>query len=286
MSTILTPWKKQLLSAYYYATLPGRCWRRGAMTRTGRAPVMIVFYHRVADSHPNDWTISNRNFARQIDWLDQQFDFVSLQEAQRRIREGNTRPAVSITFDDGYADNCDHALPLLISRNVPFTYFVTTQFVLSGASFPHDAVAATPLAPNTVEQLRSLVAAGVEIGAHTRSHCDLGQVTEDARLLDEVVAAREDLQAEVDCEIRYFAFPFGLHQNLNRRAFQLAREAGYAGVCSAYGGYNVPGDDAFHLQRFHGDPDFTRLRNWVTLDRRKLTGVERFDYSRDESANA
>ena len=74
-----------------------------------------------------------------------------------------------------------------------------------------------------------------------------------------------------------------MHQNLNRRAFQLAYEAGFAGVCSAYGGDHVPGDDAFHLQRFHADPEFTRFRNWLTCDRRKLNNVKRFDYSRVEA---
>ena len=62
------------------------------------------------------------------------------------------------------------------------------------------------------------------------------------------------------------------------RVFQLAREAGFAGVCSAYGGYNVPGDDPFHLQRIHADPDIIRLKNWLTVDPRKLARVARFQY--------
>ena len=45
-------------------------------------------------------------------------------------------------------------------------------------------------------------------------------------------------------------------------------DAGYDGVCSAYGGYNFPGDDAFHLQRYHADPSLLRLKNWLTVDRR------------------
>ena len=49
-----------------------------------------------------------------------------------------------------------------------------------------------------------------------------------------------------------------------------ALEAGFDGVCSAYGGYNFPGDDPFHLRRIHGDPETIRLKNWLTLDPRKL----------------
>src|SRR3990167_9574760 len=116
MTTLRTPWKHPLIGAYYYATLPGRCWRNAAAARRGQAPVMVLYYHRVADHAPNDWTISNARFRREIDWLQQHFDLVSLEEAQRRIRVGNTRAAVAITFDDGYAENCEQALPLLISR--------------------------------------------------------------------------------------------------------------------------------------------------------------------------
>ena len=57
----------------------------------------------------------------------------------------------------------------------------------------------------------------------------------------------------------------------------MARQAGYAGVCSAYGGFNFPGDDPFHLQRIPVDDDMIRLKNWVTMDPRKLR-TRRFEY--------
>ena len=57
----------------------------------------------------------------------------------------------------------------------------------------------------------------------------------------------------------------------------MAYEAGYRGVCSAYGGYNFPGDDPFHLKRFHADEQFIRFKNWMTIDPRKLRMHEDFD---------
>lgn len=269
MTTGFSPWKRQLLGAYYYAALPARHWENCAARRAGRAAVMVVFYHRVADHIPNDWTLSRREFSRQIDWLQQHFDLVSLSEAQHRIRTGNTRPSVSITFDDGYADNSEFALPLLVERRIPCTYFVASHFVMTGEPFPHDVAAGSPLPPNTIEQLRRLAAAGIEIGGHTRTHADLGKITDQDVLRTEVVESRDELQAAVGCPIRHFAFPYGLPENLSGAAFRVARQAGFAGVCSAYGAYNFPGDDPFHLQRIHGDPQFVRFKNWLTVDRRK-----------------
>ena len=278
MTTFLSPWKSGLLGAYYYATLPARSWSNGKAVRAGNAPVMIIYYHRVADHTPNGWTISNAQFRRQIDWLEATFDLVSLDEAQRRVREGNSRAAVSITFDDGYAENCEQALPLLISRRIPCTYFVTSQYVLTSEPFPHDVAEGAPLRPNTLEQLAALAAAGIEIGGHTRTHADLGKIENEEQLRDEIVGGRDELEQALGIEIRHFAFPYGLHNNLNVAAFRIAEEAEFAGVCSAYGGYNLPGDDAFHLQRIHADPQFVRLKNWLTVDPRKARRTDRFSY--------
>ena len=244
----------------------------------------VLFYHRIADYEVNEWATSNRTFIRQIDWLRTNFDTVSLEEAQHRIRTAdNTRPCVSITFDDGYADNCSHAIPYLIKQRIPCTYFVTLGNLLSGEPFAHDVARGDSFAPNNLDQLKAMAAAGVEIGGHTRTHCDLGSVTDQEQLRDEVVTAGEELQRLIGKPVRYFAFPFGQYANLNPRAFHMAYEAGYEAVCSAYGGYNFPGDDAFHLQRIHVDNDLIRVKNRASVDPRKVN-VRRFEYQqrRDE----
>jgi len=114
-----------------------------------------------------------------------------------------------------------------------------------------------------------MAAAGVEIGAHSYSHADLGRLSDPERLRVEVVEARDQLQAAVGCPIRYFAFPYGQRANLSRQAFDLAAAAGYDAACSAYGGFNLPGQDGFHLQRIVVDTSTIRLKNWVTGDPRK-----------------
>ncbi len=277
-------WRQLALSLYYHASYPYRHWAGRRAARSGRAPVIVLFYHRVADEHPTPWTISTRLFARQMDWLRRRFDMISLEEAQRRIRsKTNHRAGVSITFDDGYADNGRFALPLLIRERIPCTYFVSVAHVTQRVPFPHDVARARPLAPNTIDELRSLASAGIEIGVHTRTHADLSAVADRDRLYDEVVTAGEELQRALRRVVRYFAFPYGQHVNLNDEAFHLAYSAGYEAVCSAYGGFNFPGDDAFHLQRIHGDHDFLRLKNWATLDPRKMR-VRRYAYGSTVSA--
>ncbi len=268
-------WKRTLLKLYYYGTLPLRASVARRLNAAGRAPFIVLFYHRVADDRLNPWTISHAAFERQIRWLRRHFEMVSLAEGQRRVHSRrNDRPCVTITFDDGYADNCRRALPLLIEQGVPCTYFVTSHNVIARRPFPHDARLGRPLAPNTPAEIRELAAAGVDIGAHTRTHADLGPVTDPQVLRDELRIAQQELQEITGTPVRYFAFPYGQQANLSQVAFDYARSL-YDGACSAYGGYNFPGDDPFHIQRIAVDDELIRLKNWLTLDGRKLRANER-----------
>ena len=273
-------WKRLLLHVYYHATQPLRAGAAAARSAAGRAPVIVLMYHRVADDHATPWTVSNRTFARQIAWLKPRFDLVSLAEAQSRIRSGqNSRACISITFDDGYAENCQQALPLLIHEKIPFTYFVATRIVIEEKPFPHDAALGHSFRPNTVAELRALANNGAELAGHTRTHADLGRIADSVALYDELVGGARELEDMVGHPVQYFAFPYGQHANLSAEAFHLAAESGFAGVCSAYGGFNFPGDDPFHLQRIAVDDDLIRLKNWVTVDPRKLSMHPRFAYN-------
>ena len=145
-------WNSRLIEAYRMLTWPVRKVRLSQMCRQGTLPVFSVFYHRVADYPLNDWSMSQATFQQQIDWMQEHFDIVDLEECQRRIRSGfNDRPTLSITFDDGYAENCDFALPMLIERRIPATYFVTTYHTKHQQPFQHDCDLGHPLPANTIE---------------------------------------------------------------------------------------------------------------------------------------
>ena len=252
---------------------PFRRARLAKLAEQGRAPVSVLFYHRVADQYPNDWTISRDEFRRHLDYCAKHLEFVDLEEVQRRVANNESRSAaVALTFDDGYAENSDFALPLLIERQIPCTYFVTTSHVRDQVSFPHDLQYGQPLPINTSRQLREAAEGGIKIGCHTRTHIDFSQVRELRVLRREIVEAKDELQQMIGKPVRYFAFPYGLLPQLTPSAIEVVLEAGFVGFCSAFGGYNLPGRDPFHIRRFHGDPQFSRFVNWLSFDRGKLRG--------------
>lgn len=266
-----------VINAYNWTVSPIRSAFVRQLKSQGKLPVSILFYHRVADTHPNDWTISTAGFQQQIDWLQANFDLVSLEECQRRISSGfNDRPTVTITFDDGYAENSEFALPLLLQRRIPFTYFVTLGNVNEQRPFDHDCRLGQPLPVDSPETIRALAAIGVDIGCHTMTHPDCGQISE-TQLRREIVDAGKGLEDLIGRAVPHFAFPFGGKQNLSPRGFEYCRERGFRAACSAYGGMNAIGEDSFHLQRIHGDPSLARIRNWLSFSGRQLS-VSRFRY--------
>lgn len=249
-------------------------WRRRRLEQLSaqqRAPITVLFYHRVADEYPNPWTIGVAEFEAQLDYCRTEFEVIGLDEVQRRLSTRRSpRPAVAITFDDGYADNFRYALPALIRHRIPCTYFVSTGHIRSGKPFAHDVEYGQPLPVNTIEEVQAIANCGIDIGLHTADHFDFSRSCTREDLRRQITDAKRELESWLDDQpVRYFAVPYGMPRQMRTAVFAAARRCGLQGVCSAYGAYNQVGEDPFHIKRVHGDPDQIRLRNWLSYDPRK-----------------
>jgi peptidoglycan/xylan/chitin deacetylase (PgdA/CDA1 family) len=99
---------------------------------------VILMYHRVAGPRfdPQSLDVSRENFAAHLEVLRECATVIPLDEFNGRRRRGTLpRRAVSVTFDDGYADNLLTAAPLLVACHVPATVFVTTGMLDANREF-------------------------------------------------------------------------------------------------------------------------------------------------------
>jgi peptidoglycan/xylan/chitin deacetylase (PgdA/CDA1 family) len=100
-----------------------------AATQLRQAPI-ILCYHRVADEHFDPWGLCTRpdHFAGHLAAIERSGRTpISLDELRAALAAGHLpRGAVVVTFDDGYADNLEHAAPALAARQVPATVFVSS----------------------------------------------------------------------------------------------------------------------------------------------------------------
>jgi peptidoglycan/xylan/chitin deacetylase (PgdA/CDA1 family) len=273
--------RENLLSTYEWLTLPKRRAMAEQFALAQSWPAGVVFYHRVADSVPNPWTISNDNFIQHLDLMSKLATFASLEETIQSQRQGTrNKLSIAITFDDGYAENLDRAIPELIRRKIPCTYFATTDHIANQKHFEHDEKRGQPLCVNSISEIRWMAKNGIQIGGHTASHLDLGKPWSRERLVAEISDSRKKLQDWTGQEIAHFAFPYGLPRNISQAAIDVVYESGYQAFVSAYGGLNFPGGDSFHIGRFHGECGTASLHNWLTLDPRKVARASPLVYQK------
>jgi peptidoglycan/xylan/chitin deacetylase (PgdA/CDA1 family) len=87
-----------------------------------------------------------------LDLLASCFNVLPLREAVERLRNGALpRRAVALTFDDGYANNCEIAMPVLRSRGLPATVFIATGYMNGGVMFNDAAISAIRSAPSSLD---------------------------------------------------------------------------------------------------------------------------------------
>ncbi|RAY12539.1 polysaccharide deacetylase family protein [Actinomadura craniellae] len=135
------------------------------------------------------------------------------------------RKPIVITFDDGYADFHDHALPVLAGRGFPATVFVTTGWLADAGA---DAAGRPLDRMLSWGQVREAAASGIEIGGHSHSHPQLDQLR-DAALREELTRSKGLLEDRLGREVATLAYPYGYSSARVRRA---ARRAGYTAACA------------------------------------------------------
>lgn len=125
----------------------------------GARGLSILIYHRVlpaADPLFPD-ALERDGFAAQLALLKQRFHVLPLLEAVRLARAGRLPPrAACITFDDGYADNAEVALPLLQQHGLHATFFIATGFLNGGRMWNDTIIETVRRAPHAVLDARPL----------------------------------------------------------------------------------------------------------------------------------
>jgi len=218
-------------------------------TATGPHRLPILMYHNIARAPRNlrvyrSLYVSPGTFARQM-WLLRKLGYLglSMSAAMPYLRGERQGRVAVITLDDGYVDNLE-ALPVLQALG-----FSATVYVVSGGIGRFNAWDAERLGIQkplmAAEQLQRWHAAGMEIGAHTRTHPRLTDCT-DAELRDEIQGSKFDLEDHLGAAVTQFCYPYGA---MDDRVVAFTREAGYAAATATRRGRVIPGSDLWRLPR-------------------------------------
>jgi peptidoglycan/xylan/chitin deacetylase (PgdA/CDA1 family) len=208
----------------------------------------VLMYHSVSDTptaSTQALSVRPGMFGAQLCSLRRQgFTGLTFGELAQRRRTGQPFPArpIVLTFDDGYADLIEEALPKLIEHGFPATVFVTTGWLRDAGR--HTAASA-PGRMLSWAQLAELSAAGVEVAAHTHSHPQLDRIST-ARLHAELGDSKKLLEDRLGRPVRSLAYPYGYS---SKRVRTVARECGYLQAAAVANATAAATCDPFRVPR-------------------------------------
>ena len=256
-----------------------------------RAALVLMYHQIVPDLAPADWVpspladprygVREGEFARQMAHLRREgYEVLSLEAlvsgGDSSLGGSPERPAVAITFDDGYESDFTRAAPVLATYGLPATFFVTTGQIGRPGMMTEAMVAELSARP------------ALRVGAHGESHRFLSALPEE-ECRGELLRSFSRIRQLTGRENVSMSAPGG---RTDARVARLAREAGFCLLAtSAPGLHPLPGDP-FSVPRLpvlghHPLGTFASLldpsslahrrERWMRLARQRLRSLLRRD---------
>lgn len=227
--------------------------------RPSKTPALRLLYCHSVFEH------QRKRFERIIRYLQTIGEFISTDRVLNILHGGEPleRTSFHLSFDDGMRNIVENALPILCEHGVPAIMFVPTAIVsaakgefaeirrvLAGSGADAEIV--------TWSDLEKMLAAGFDIGSHTRTHAMLADnLKSEAVIEEEIVGSKQDLERRLGFECRYISWPFGRLQDVGDGALEVVRKAGYRACFGAFRGHIQPGiTSAFRIPRHHFEPEW------------------------------
>lgn len=219
-------------------------WLRRTQGRPNGNGLRILLYHRVSDDQ-DELAVTPRAFREQMDYLaSESYRVVDVVEAARLLEERQWTPrTIGLSFDDGFLDVAEEALPILAERGFRATVFVTTAVTSGWALFDWYRDQPPLLGWDEIEELDA--EGTLRFEAHSVTHPNLLRLR-DAAARQEIEGCKVALEERLGRPVTAFCYPAGL---FGPRERALVAQAGYRVAVSCEPGVNTHTTDRLALQR-------------------------------------
>lgn len=204
--------------------------------------IPILMYHSISDANPdNSLLVPPAMFKNQMDWLKNNgFTTMTMDEVVDAMNTGKVpKKPVVVSFDDGYVDNYTSAYPVLKENNMKGVFFVITDYMgeTAGGSM-------------SIDMLKEMKEAGMEIESHTSNHLELNSLSrEDAYA--SIKNGQDFLKNVIGVESKYLCYPVGRY---NDTTIEIEKELGIKAAVTTQGGISTISDGFYQLKRVRISP--------------------------------
>lgn len=208
---------------------------------------LILAYHGIS-KNPQFNCVTRDAFREHLIWMRNRYRVVPLSEL---VNDLGTSPAPdrvnmsSITFDDGYTNFPELALPVLQELGFHATVFVPSGKIGYYNDWDRMHAEFCRMDIMSLSELRQLPQESVEIGSHGITHTPLNRVS-DTEIKREIIGSRSEVEQRTGRRVRFFSFPFGaypIRRRLKLYDSEFRPIGGYLAACSSrWGRFNTKRD--------------------------------------------
>ncbi|WP_261300809.1 polysaccharide deacetylase family protein [Paenibacillus andongensis] len=237
-----------LLACFASAPTQASASKVAAEERQHEIAIPVLNYHSIGVEPGNTYVLHPDMFARQMDFLAaHHFTPLTLGDFARILEKKQPSPErpVLLTFDDGYANNAEVALPILQRHGFPATLFLSPGFIGQPGylNWP---------------QVKELSAAGWDIVPHGMTHPHLPQLSIEQQR-EEITESRRRIEQALGKSADVFAYPFGEY---NEDTLKILKKAGFRYAFTTKDGNASSNQSPYEQNRIvvHGEDD---LETWA-----------------------
>ncbi len=211
--------------------------------------IPILMYHNIGvpaqGARLRNLYVRKGAFARQMFMLRLLgYQGLSMSAAMPYLRGEKMGRVAVITFDDGYVDTLENALPILQKNGFSATCYFISQRIGQYNDWDAASLNVRKSLMNQ-DQIRSWHKAGMEVGAHSRTHPRLTNCT-DTELQNEIAGSKSDLEKLTGSAVTQFCYPYG---DLDERVTSAVKDAGFEAATTTQRGRARVGDNPFLFRR-------------------------------------
>ena len=249
---------KQLVKNALYRTI-GETSTTLRLAPNGNRTLRVLMYHKVNDIPDNPTTVPVSHFDDQLTQLRELgYQVVDLDAVLDHYTLGAALPdhAVLITFDDGYRDTLENAMPVLQKHGYKAVIFVPVAYMEDATPLPHESLLVERGVRNPTLDwglMRELDAGGVRVESHGIAHRPLAEVSLD-EAVREIGVSKLKLEEQLGRPVRAYAYVKGSEAHFHPVHESILKQAGYDIAFTSISRSNGVETDPFRLGRYNVEP--------------------------------